>query len=272
MPMRRFCKRVAAVGWQVGVYPGRLSAQHGAEFGAGHGSPAVGVAGDEERGELELTAESETLIDAGDHEGSGPGIGEHAVLVDDTDGFGGIDKGSAGARIQGVSVAGSGVLEVLAISAGGGDGGAAEGNFGTERAAWGRFNGDPPGLTSGLDASAAEFTADFEEITGGADQFESAGDVVDGEAFGDGGEIELQRAGLEDESPGVVEADVTPAVGGRGTFGRGLAALAGDRSPSGRRPRRERVEGRGEAGDIEGGLEDMKELGGPDPMTAGARL
>jgi redox-sensing transcriptional repressor len=100
--------------------------------------------------------------------------------------------------------------------------------------------------------------------------FESAGGVIDGESLGDGGEIELQRAGLEDESHPAIEADVTPVIGGRRRFGRGLAAAArGAEAPAVDGLAEGRVKRAfGEAGDIEGGFKDVKELGrGLDPMT-----
>ncbi|HAX42299.1 MAG TPA: hypothetical protein DCY80_07075, partial [Solibacterales bacterium] len=82
----------------------------------------------------------------------------------------------------------------------------------------------------------------------------------------------MQRAGLEDETPGVVEADVTPVVGRRGRCGRGLAALAGGtEAPAVDGLAESGVEGAvGEAGDIEGGPGDMKEFGrGLGPMNGG---
>ena len=101
--------------------------------------------------------------------------------------------------------------------AGGGDGEADQRNIGVARLAWGladiaKFEFDPPGLTVRLHTLADELAADFHQEARNTEGAQARGAEIDSVAFGDGGEIEGDAAGLEGAAVGGIDLDVAPAA------------------------------------------------------------
>ena len=102
-------------------------------------------------------------------------------------------NGPSGARIDGVGIASSVALEVISIVAGCSDRAARDPQHPMHsplsRAR--RFDANPPGRTAIIDAASAQIPADIHQVVHHPLRLEPLTHLVDGIAFGDGGQIHV---------------------------------------------------------------------------------
>ena len=146
-----------------------------------------------------LLGKGQTSLHAQDREQRGQRIGMHAFGVQHADAGQIVRNRLAAARIQRVRVAAS--LPVVAVVqiARGGNRHVAQGNGGGwlfGRRAGDGGNGHAPGLAAGALAAGAQFAANFDQAVGQIQSVQRVQHGIDGVAFGDAAQIQVQAAAL----------------------------------------------------------------------------